>query len=103
LTGATGFLGAFLLSELLVSTRANVYCLVRAAGTDAGYRKIEDRLKSLGLWAPAFGGRIIPLVGDLASPLLGLTHRRFDELARTIDVIYHNGGNCKLLPFLRFA
>src|SRR5881392_2908526 len=32
LTGATGFLGAFLLSELLIETRARVYCLVRAAG-----------------------------------------------------------------------
>jgi hypothetical protein len=29
LTGATGFLGAFLLRELLVSTEVTVYCLVR--------------------------------------------------------------------------
>ena len=30
LTGATGFLGAFLLSELLRQSRAKIYCLVRA-------------------------------------------------------------------------
>src|SRR3954471_2400076 len=30
LTGATGFLGSFLLAELLRRTRADVHCLVRA-------------------------------------------------------------------------
>ena len=32
LTGATGFLGAFLLDSLLLRTQATVYCLVRGAG-----------------------------------------------------------------------
>ena len=34
LTGATGFLGAFLLHELLRQTQAVVYCLVRAASAE---------------------------------------------------------------------
>ncbi len=33
LTGATGFLGAFLLKELLEQTRADIYCLVRRSDT----------------------------------------------------------------------
>jgi len=92
LTGATGFLGAFLLSELLVATRANVYCLVRAESTEAGYRKIEGHMKSLSLWDQAKGHRIVPVLGDLASPLLGLNYNKFEELAGTIDVIYHSGA-----------
>ena len=92
LTGATGGLGAFLLSELLVQTRANIYCLVRAASTEAGYRKIEECMKSFGLWDPAVSDRIVPVVGDLTRPLLGLTLNKFKELATIIDVIYHNGA-----------
>jgi amino acid adenylation domain-containing protein/thioester reductase-like protein len=92
LTGATGFLGAFLLAELLGQTHAKIYCLVRAASMEAGYRKIEKNMDSFGLWAPAFCERIIPVLGDLASPLLGITQNKFEELARIVDVIYHNGA-----------
>ncbi|MEO8382485.1 MAG: amino acid adenylation domain-containing protein [Acidobacteriota bacterium] len=92
LTGATGFLGAFLLHELLVATRARVYCLVRAAGIESGYEKIAERLRSFGLWQPAFRERIVPLPGDLGSPMLGLTHDRFEELTGVADAIYHNGA-----------
>ena len=35
LTGGTGFLGAFLLYELLQRTAAEVHCLVRAKDTEA--------------------------------------------------------------------
>ncbi len=35
LTGATGFLGAFLLHELLSTTEATVHCLVRPRGDAA--------------------------------------------------------------------
>jgi thioester reductase-like protein len=92
LTGATGFLGAFLLSDLLAETDANIYCLVRDASIEAGHRRIEERLKSLGLWDAAVRDRIVPVLGDLSSPQLGLASNQFEELAGTIDVIYHNGA-----------
>ncbi|MBZ5509514.1 MAG: amino acid adenylation domain-containing protein, partial [Acidobacteriia bacterium] len=92
LTGATGFLGAFLLSDLLAETDANIYCLVRDASIEAGHRRIEERLKSFGLWRAALRDRIVPVLGDLGSPLLGLAGNQFEELAGTIDVIYHNGA-----------
>jgi amino acid adenylation domain-containing protein/thioester reductase-like protein len=92
LTGATGFLGAFLLSDLLVETHANIHCLVRAASAGAGYKKIEERMKSLGLWNASFRERIVPVLGDLTSPLIGLTQSKFEELANSIDVIYHIGA-----------
>jgi thioester reductase-like protein len=92
LTGATGFLGAFLLSELLAQPRTRVYCLVRATNLETGARKIEERMKGFGLWDPALTDRVVPVLGDLASPMLGLTHDKFEEMARTLDVIYHNGA-----------
>ncbi|HKO57468.1 MAG TPA: amino acid adenylation domain-containing protein [Thermoanaerobaculia bacterium] len=96
LTGPTGFLGAFLLSELLTETRATIYCLVRAAGAEAGYRRIKEHMRSYGLWTAALAGRIVPVAGDLASPMLGLTPDEFDELAATVDAIYHNGASVNL-------
>ncbi len=40
LTGASGFLGAFLLAELLRATTGRVYCLVRAADQSEGRRRL---------------------------------------------------------------
>jgi thioester reductase-like protein len=92
LTGGTGFLGAFLLHELLARTRADLYCLVRAATLEEGRKRIQDALASFGLEEEGKSPRIVPLPGDLSRPCLGLSPERFAELASEIDVIYHNGA-----------
>jgi amino acid adenylation domain-containing protein/thioester reductase-like protein len=92
LTGATGFLGAFLLEELLRETKADIYCLVRAEDEIEGKKRIRGNLEYYGLWDEAYHQRIIPVVGDLSLLLLGLTTEKFDHLAEQIDVIYHNGA-----------
>jgi amino acid adenylation domain-containing protein/thioester reductase-like protein len=92
LTGSTGFLGAFLLADLLRETEARVYCLVRAESAEAGLEKIEERMTDLGIWDTAFRDRIVAVVGDLASQSLGLSPRNFKELEKTIDTIYHCGA-----------
>ncbi|HYI11615.1 MAG TPA: amino acid adenylation domain-containing protein [Thermoanaerobaculia bacterium] len=90
LTGATGFLGAFLLDELLRETSATIYCLVRANDADDGLRRIRENLATYGLTADLT--RVIPILGDLGSPQLGLDDATLAHLAETLDVIYHNGG-----------
>ncbi|HAX78173.1 MAG TPA: hypothetical protein DCY88_20720, partial [Cyanobacteria bacterium UBA11372] len=92
LTGATGFLGAFLLKELLHQTEADIYCLVRAEDAESGKMKIQNNLKSYSLWEEERSYRIIPILGNLSQPKLGLSAEKFDKLAREIDVIYHNGA-----------
>lgn len=92
LTGATGFLGAFLLYELLVQTPAHIYCLVRSSSAASGQQKIQTKLASYRLWDPSFSPRIIPVIGDLSQPLLGLAEQHFQQLASQLDVIYHNGA-----------
>jgi amino acid adenylation domain-containing protein/thioester reductase-like protein/non-ribosomal peptide synthase protein (TIGR01720 family) len=97
LTGASGFLGAYLLAELLRQTRANVVCLVRAADPDKGLAKLSRELSAYGLWDAALASRIQPLIGDLAEPALGLSERAFGELAGAVDAIYHNGAAVNFL------
>jgi amino acid adenylation domain-containing protein/thioester reductase-like protein len=100
LTGATGFLGAFLLRELLEQTEADVYCLTRAANAGDALRRIRAGLESYRLWDDSFGARIVPVVGDLSAPLLGLSPERFEELAAETEVIYHNAARVHfLLPY----
>jgi amino acid adenylation domain-containing protein/thioester reductase-like protein len=92
LTGATGFVGAFLLAELLQQTQADIYCLVRAANLSAGKQRLQETLKAYLLWEEAFNDRIVPVLGDLAQPLLGLGDEEFHLMALKIDLIYHNGA-----------
>jgi amino acid adenylation domain-containing protein/thioester reductase-like protein len=92
LTGATGFLGAFLLHELLEQTQATVYCLVRAETVEAGAQRLQQNLSSYSLWQPDRASRIIPVLGDLSLPLLGLSAEQFRALASILDSIYHSGG-----------
>lgn len=94
LTGASGFLGAFLLAELLHQIpAARVYCLVRAATAQEGVRRLRERLSEFALWEEEFSDRIVPVPGDLAKPSLGLSSDAFHRLASEIDAIYHNGAS----------
>ncbi len=92
LTGATGFLGAFLLDELLRQTDATIHCLVRADDIAGARQRLEESLRSCLLWNPEFSQRIIPVLGDLARPRLGLSDEVWQSLVQQIGVIYHNGA-----------
>ena len=97
LTGATGFVGAFLLAELLQKTPANIYCLVRSKNIDLGAKKLQDNLKKYLIWQESFKDRIVPIIGDLSQPLFGLSNAEFQELANTLDIIYHNAAVTNLV------
>ncbi|MFH8623384.1 amino acid adenylation domain-containing protein [Streptomyces vietnamensis] len=100
LTGATGFLGAFLLDALLEHTEATVHCLVRAQDGPAARQRLERVLTGFGLWDEARAHRIHAVPGDLAAPRLGLDPATHQELAARIDAVYHSGAAVNLvLPY----
>jgi amino acid adenylation domain-containing protein/thioester reductase-like protein len=92
LTGATGFVGAFLLHDLLIKTSSDIHCLLRADDLEQGFLRLKRNLDSYSLWDDSFAGQIKPILGDLGAPQLGLTDEVFGRLALDIDVIYHNGA-----------
>jgi len=92
LTGATGFLGAFLLAELLVQTKANIYCLVRAADEQQALARLQRQTGYYGLQDGIDWNRVIAVCGDLSEPRLGLSGIRYEEIAGQVDAIYHNGA-----------
>lgn len=93
LTGATGFLGIYLLDELLQRTDADIFCLIRADHLEAARGRLVRHLQRYGLWREAFAGRLCPIVGDVTRPRLGLSEMEHCELAGHIDVIYHSAGS----------
>jgi thioester reductase-like protein/non-ribosomal peptide synthase protein (TIGR01720 family) len=97
LTGATGFVGAFLLSELLQQTTADIYCLVRSPNAELGKKRLQSHLESYLLWDESLSHRIIPVVGDLSEPLLGLSEKQFQAMAGKLDAIYHNAASINLV------
>lgn len=93
MTGASGFMGAYLLTELLQQTQAQVYCLMRKGDTDStGMQRLQAHLAFYDLWQAAFAARITPVYGNLIEPQLGLADQQWQELGEKIDVIYHNGA-----------
>ncbi|OFA07178.1 non-ribosomal peptide synthetase [Duganella sp. HH101] len=97
ITGATGFLGAYLLRDLLDATDAEIVCLVRAATLPECLQRIRANLQSYGLWRDGDERRIVPLQGDLAAPDLGLDTDTFAAMAARVDAIFHNGGQVNFL------
>lgn len=96
LTGATGFLGSYLLTELLKQTEAKVYCLVRSVSESRGSElrgsesKLRQAMTSQGQMG--FEDRVILIPGDLSQPGLGIAPQAFEQLAEGIDTIFHNGA-----------
>lgn len=101
LTGATGFLGSFLLHELLEQTGAEVHCLVRASDETAAMERVHRKLESYEIWREKHRSRIVPIVGDLSRPLLGLSREQFDALASEMDSVYHCGATVNFVfPYI---
>ena len=91
-TGATGFVGARLVHELLTATGLRVRCLVRADSDAAATARVIRTLQDRALWHPSYESRIEGYAGDLGSPRLGLSEATWLRLARTCDLILHSGA-----------
>jgi thioester reductase-like protein len=99
LTGATGFLGAFLLRELLDSTSATVYCLVRGDHGD-GHARLRNHLEDYRLSGAAVAGRVRLVSGDVSRPSLGLSSDAWSDLSLAVDAIYHAAADVNwVLPY----
>lgn len=93
-TGATGFLGAFIISELL--NRANldvhIFAHVRAKDSEAGLQRLIRTGETYGTWKENYASKITVVLGDLAKPQFGKTDAEWKDLCDDVDVIIHNGA-----------
>ncbi len=98
LTGSTGFLGGYILRDLLIQfVGCQVMCLVRGAD---GLARIVQNLKANHIFDESFVSRIKVLEGSLDCPLFGLSQAAFDELTHSVDAVVHNGAMVNwVLPY----
>jgi thioester reductase-like protein len=113
----TGFLGSYLIRDLLRSTPYHIYCIVRGKDSSSASSRLISTLKSYHLYTPEieeqFLRRVRVLIGDLGAPKLGMSKfmliyqlsynyvptsigigdEVWEVMAGLIDVIYHNGAN----------
>ena len=86
ITGATGWLGAHVLNEFLITESGNAFCLVRGKNLSDSQNKLNKKL------ANYFGekymncDRIIPVCGDITNRII---------LEQQIDTIVHCAANVK--------
>ncbi|MBT2508657.1 amino acid adenylation domain-containing protein [Streptomyces sp. ISL-98] len=92
LTGVTGFVGAYVLQELLERTDDQVLCLVRADSPGAARRRIEATATRYRLGFDPHDARIVPVPGDLALPGLGLAGTQWERAAREAATVFHVGA-----------
>ncbi|GAA1551629.1 hypothetical protein GCM10009827_085300 [Dactylosporangium maewongense] len=91
LTGATGFVGRFVLARLLDGGDcARVVCLVR--GGERRRDDLVDGMTALGLWRPEHAARVELVDGDIAASRLGLSRADHDRLAGEAGRIVHTAA-----------
>jgi amino acid adenylation domain-containing protein/thioester reductase-like protein/non-ribosomal peptide synthase protein (TIGR01720 family) len=92
LTGASGFLGAHLLEVLLHHTTGRIYCLLRGKHIREAKQQFKAKLRYYQLEHLADHERVIPILGDIAEPRLGLDEATYRIITHEVTDIYHNGA-----------
>jgi amino acid adenylation domain-containing protein/thioester reductase-like protein len=89
LTGATGFVGRFVLQELLLTTSRRIYVFAQASSDLATLHRVRFQLQHWDMWKDSFESRIIPVAGNLRIAGLGIDANHFARIANEVSEIYH--------------
>ncbi|KAL7910066.1 male sterility domain-containing protein [Trichoderma velutinum] len=95
LTGATGFIGPFLLQELLKAPEiGKVRCLVRAVTAEQALKRLLGNLKRYGhSITESIKSQIEVVAGDFSQPMFGFETSVYNRLVNQTDVVYHLGAH----------
>lgn len=94
LTGGTGFLGVYLIKDLLLKTNADIICLIRA---ETDHMASERLIFTFNSYFPDYifnTGRLIGIKGDVTASDLGLS-KESGNLLHGIDSVYHLAANVR--------
>ena len=94
LTGATGFLGAFILRDILQrqNPEVNVIALVRAKTEADALARVEATCRAYGIWSETWRARLQCIAGTLGEHQFGLSDSGFKTLSEQANVVIHNGA-----------
>ncbi|MCX7746300.1 MAG: amino acid adenylation domain-containing protein [Clostridia bacterium] len=97
LTGATGFLGVHILKQLLETTKAAIYCLVRGENQGASEKRLLELIRFYfgNLYDGQLGKRIYVIRGDISLEGLGISEQEYKELGSKVDLVIHTAALVK--------
>lgn len=102
LTGATGFLGSFILKDLISRPERvkKVICHVRAKDAATAVTRLKESMTDRDLWLDDWmaQGRLEAVAGDLGAEKLGLDDTTWDRVTQEADAIVHNGAMVRIYP-----
>ena len=103
LTGATGFLGAFILQDLFTrnSPSVKVVALVRARDPGTALSRVKT-CQAYGIWNESRSSCLECVAGDSEKPNFDLSPDMWNRLADEVDLVCHNGALVHwVLPYSR--
>ncbi|MCC7361304.1 MAG: amino acid adenylation domain-containing protein [Anaerolineales bacterium] len=92
MTGATGFVGGYLLRDLMEHSDLTVYALVRAPSEAAGLERVRQQAAKLGVWDERYAARLRIVPGDIGQARLGLSDADYARVADETDAILHSAA-----------
>ena len=94
-TGATGLLGSHIVNEIINTTNAVLYCLIRADSANSAGKRLAAALAHYRHDIPDLlkAERIHALPGDLARDRLGLSKGDYSTVLDKVDAIFHLGAH----------
>ncbi|XP_026818153.1 LOW QUALITY PROTEIN: uncharacterized protein LOC113557060 [Rhopalosiphum maidis] len=103
LTGATGFVGAFILQKLL-QTQVNIFCLIRDSAEFKPLEKLEQTMKkyniNVGSLNSPFYSKVVILKGDVSLIQFGMSDDDYEAICYDIDYVIHAAAQVNLsYPF----
>lgn len=103
LTGGTGFLGVYVIDEILKTTQTEIYCLVRPQRGEDSKQRIEKQMKRYQVgaeeeaWLSSFEKRVHVVDGDVTLPRLGMNDADYDTYSQTVDAIIHGAAHVNFI------
>lgn len=96
-TGATGYLGSYLLNRLLTQTDYQIVCLLRCNNPAHGVERLKVSALEKGLSWDVDVSRVKIIPGELSKPNLGTSEQDYQFLAQEVDCIIHNASIINLM------
>ncbi len=103
LTGGTGFLGAYVIAEILNTTQAELYCLVRPRRGEDGKERIARQMRHYEVWGTdeawqsAWENRLHVVEGDVTLPRMGMQDVMYETLAEKVDAIFNGAAHVNFI------
>lgn len=97
ITGATGFLGSHLISEIFRKLQPErMICLVRCPSPTVGLERVRDTFRRYGLDLNDTADLEI-VCGDISKPYLGLTEDDYQKLSEKVSAVFHCAATVNML------